>query len=71
MGKHNHRVIIGHMRSHGDFFQMFAAAYGKRYIPFLVQDIDRTEGPAIGFDCLSMIFRRISLALIKRIGFND
>ena len=50
---------------------MLAAAHGKVDRSLGVHDVDRAEGPAVDLKRFKMLFGRVAVALIERVGLDN
>ena len=59
------------MAAHRHFLKVLAALHGEVHRTFFVHDVHRAERPAVNFQRFAVLFRRVAIAVVKRIRFHN
>ena len=71
MGQCQERVIVQHVFADRHILEPLAAFDRQQRVFVFVRDVDRSEGPAVVGDGLSVLLGRVAVALIEGVGLDD
>ena len=71
VGEDHQAVVVLDMAAHAHPGEPFAPSHGQRDGVFLVEDVDRCEGPSVYFQRLAVLTGGVTVALVVGVGLDD